>query len=73
MYQRLAIRSRWALATTIATCAVLHAGPAFESEPKIRANPNAAVPLAAIVDFEANGPVHSVLSISDGEREWVLN
>ncbi len=73
MNRHLAFRSRWALSTTIATCAVLHAGPAFESEPTIRANPNAAVPLAAIVDFEANGPVHSVLSISDGEREWELN
>lgn len=69
----LAIRSPWTLVTTIASCAVLNAGPAFESEPTIRPNPNAAVPLAAIVDFEANGPVHSVLSISDGEREWVLN
>ena len=73
MNRKLAIRFPRALVATIASCAVLSAGPAFESEPTIRTNPNAAVPLSAILDFEANGPVHSVLSILDGGREWMLS
>ncbi|MDE0626448.1 MAG: aryl-sulfate sulfotransferase [Bryobacterales bacterium] len=72
MTERIASRTRRVLAAAIASCAVLIAGPAFETEPSIRANPNLAVPLAAIVAFEASEPVMTTLAVSDGEREWTL-
>ncbi|MFQ5734168.1 MAG: aryl-sulfate sulfotransferase, partial [Planctomycetaceae bacterium] len=42
--------------------------PRFLKPPTIRANPNRAVPLAAIVRFVADRPVSVSLKISDGKR-----
>lgn len=47
-------------------------GPQFSARPTITANPNAAVPQAAVVRFEANGLVRTTLTVSDGDRSWEL-
>ncbi len=47
-------------------------GPQFSTPPSVAANPNPTVPQAAVVRFEANGPVATTLTVSDGERTWEL-
>ncbi len=47
-------------------------GPQFSTPPSVVPNPNPAVPQAAVVRFEANGPVATTLTVSDGERSWEL-
>lgn len=56
-----------------ATCPELVGEPTFQTQPTIRANPNPAVPLAAIVSFEAAQPVQTTLTVSDGGRQWTLD
>ena len=46
--------------------------PAFVVPPTVAANPNPSVPLAAVVRFAVDGPVHTVVKVSDGEREWEI-
>ncbi len=53
-------------------CAGCFSGPSFDTTPSIEANPNPAVPQAAVVKFEADSPVKTTLTISDGERSWEL-
>ena len=47
-------------------------GPEFEEAPTITANPNPAVPQAAVVRFKAEYATHMVLEVSDGENDWSL-
>ena len=44
----------------------------FTASPTILQNPNPSVPLAAIVRFEVNQPVCTVVEVSDGEYRWAL-
>jgi hypothetical protein len=44
--------------------------PTFTAAPTIAANPNRAVPLAAIVSADTNEPAVLLIQISDGNREW---
>jgi arylsulfate sulfotransferase len=46
------------------------APPIFEQDPSVMQNPNAAVPLAAILSFETDQPVETVVTVADGERTW---
>ena len=48
-------------------------GPSFIEAPVVEANPNPAVPLAAVVRFEASGPVETRLSVTDGTNAWELD
>jgi hypothetical protein len=41
--------------------------PAFVEPPKVEANPNPRVPLAALVSFSVGEPVATVLEVSDGD------
>lgn len=61
--------------TFLAVVAVLGgcgAGPGFVEPPTIAANSNPAVPQAAVVRFEADGPVTTTLTVSEGDRAWNL-
>jgi arylsulfate sulfotransferase len=50
-----------------------HSGlPAFVDPPQVAPNPNPAVPLAAVVRFQADRPVETRLEVSDGAHRWVL-
>jgi len=52
---------------------LLHAAvPVFREPPRITANPNPAVPLAAVLKFAASQPVRTTISISDGGNSWQL-
>jgi hypothetical protein len=44
----------------------------FLSGPEVRANPNPAVPLAAILTFEANGRVETRIEITTGDNRRVI-
>jgi len=46
------------------------AAPAFEQGPSVIQNPNAAVPLAAVLSFETDQPVDTTVTVADGERIW---
>ncbi len=48
-------------------------GPSFEVGPNLAANPNPSVPLAAVVRFEADGPVDTRIDVSDGVNAWTLD
>ena len=61
-----------AIAVATALFPALTGETTFHTQPTIRPNPNPAVPLAAIVSFETTEPVHTTLTVSDGEREWSL-
>ncbi|MEZ5394411.1 MAG: aryl-sulfate sulfotransferase [Bryobacterales bacterium] len=45
-------------------------GPSFTEGPILTANPNPAVPLAAVVSFTTPEPVETTLSITDGTHSW---
>ena len=72
MTPRISALSWAALAAAVLCCPALADGPKFRTQPTIQSNPNAAVPLAAIVSFETPEPVHTTLTVSDGERRWML-
>ena len=57
----------------VAICPKLVGKPAFLTQPTIQPNPNPAVPLAAIISFEATEPVQTTLWITDGGRKWSLD
>src|SRR5215510_10807886 len=44
----------------------------FTTQPTVKPNPNPAVPLAAVVNFTATAPVDTSVTVSDGERKWVV-
>ncbi len=44
--------------------------PTFTVPPTIYQNPNPRVPLAAVVRFSTDEPVHTKINISDGKRTW---
>ena len=44
--------------------------PKFSKAPKIEANPNPSVPLAAIVSFKSKTPTKAIYTISDGHETW---
>ncbi|MEM9235105.1 MAG: aryl-sulfate sulfotransferase, partial [Pseudomonadota bacterium] len=44
----------------------------FTTPPTIYQNPNPIVPLAAIIEFEANRPVETTFSLNDGRDSWTL-
>ncbi len=52
--------------------ALLAAGPAFVEPPSVMANPNPAVPLAAVLRFKVSEPVATLIDISDGKNSWQL-
>ncbi len=55
-------------------CAVtLAAAPKFVEPPILVANPNAAVPLAAVLKFSAGRTVRTTISITDGKHSWELH
>lgn len=45
----------------------------FQSDPVISPNPNPRAPLVAVVSFVTAQPVSTAISISDGERDWVID
>lgn len=45
----------------------------FTTAPVVSANPNPAVPLAAVLRFSAGEPVDTTIRISDGKHEWELS
>ena len=45
----------------------------FTVPPTVSPNPNPGVPLAALLRFCVNKPVRTVVSVSDGERQWDLH
>ena len=47
-------------------------GLQFTVAPTLEPNPNEAAPLAAVLTFEANQPVKTTITISDGDRERVV-
>ncbi len=47
--------------------------PAFTEAPTVIANPNPAVPLAAVVRFAADRPVTTTIHVTDGKHAWDLN
>ncbi|MBK7931531.1 MAG: aryl-sulfate sulfotransferase [Bryobacterales bacterium] len=48
------------------------AAPRFIEEPSVAANPNASVPLAAVVHFAASEAVSTLVEVSDGKNAWTL-
>ena len=52
------------------SCAV--AAPKFVRPPVVSANPNPAVPLAAVLTFTADQPVSTAVAVSDGKHSWQL-
>ncbi|MDM8564445.1 aryl-sulfate sulfotransferase [Candidatus Halobeggiatoa sp. HSG11] len=44
--------------------------PIFTVLPTIHQNPNPSVPLAAVIKFATDEPVHTVINVSDGKRVW---
>lgn len=46
--------------------------PQFATAPVVAANPNPAVPLAAVVTFAPTEPVSTTIEVSDGEHDWRL-
>lgn len=52
--------------------APLFGAPQFVRPPVILENPNPAVPLAAVVRFEASEPVEAEFTVSDGKHRWTL-
>ena len=64
-------RLRWL--GVLAAMAPAAGGAVFTRAPEIAANPNASVPLAAVVRFAADAPVRTALRISDGQRKWELS
>ena len=46
--------------------------PSFLVEPVLGPNPNRAVPLAALVEFEASAPVTALIDVTDGDHAWQL-
>jgi arylsulfate sulfotransferase len=53
-------------------CSACGGGPSFTVEPTVAPNPNPAVPLAAVVTFQASEPVATTLSVSDETHFWEL-
>ena len=47
-------------------------GPVLTAPVSVEANPNAAVPLAAVVRFASQAPVATTIEVSDGEHSWTL-
>lgn len=56
-----------ALAASFLACS---SGPGITQPVAVEANPNPAVPLAAVVRFAADGPVSTTVGVTDGEHEW---
>ncbi|MGH9577317.1 MAG: aryl-sulfate sulfotransferase, partial [Terriglobales bacterium] len=46
--------------------------PAFTAAPSVQRNPNARVPLAAVLSFSADRKVATSVEISDGSRIWEI-
>ena len=46
--------------------------PSFVAGPVLEPNPNPAVPLAAVLEFEASAPVTALIEVTDGEHKWQL-
>lgn len=76
--------NRWievggAMLITFCGCSVMSAGaadseaPRFTEAPQVSANPNRAVPLAAVLRFSVGEPVRTAISVSDGKHEWQLD
>ncbi|MSV28607.1 MAG: hypothetical protein EXQ52_07660, partial [Bryobacterales bacterium] len=64
----IAMRTSWLLAP-LAFGVILHAAE-FTSAPSLIPNPNAEVPLAALVRFTASTPVTTTVTVSEGSRQW---
>ncbi len=58
------------LALLLVSCSA--GGPEFVEPPVVSANPNPAVPQAAVLRFETAVPVETILHVSDGENAWEL-
>ena len=46
--------------------------PSFVAGPVLEPNPNPAVPLAAVLEFEAFAPVTALIEVTDGDHKWQL-
>jgi arylsulfate sulfotransferase len=61
---------------TVLTVALLagvaSAAPRFLQPPSLSANPNASVPLAAVLEFKTDRPVTALIDITDGKHSWQL-
>ncbi|MEP7362878.1 MAG: aryl-sulfate sulfotransferase [Acidobacteriota bacterium] len=62
---------RSALALILVAGAV-SAAPRFTTPPALAANPNPSVPLAAILTFQADQPVTTLIDVTDGKHSWQL-
>ena len=46
--------------------------PSFRTDPVLRANPNLAVRLAAVLEFESDSPATVLIDVTDGDNSWRL-
>ncbi len=63
-------------ALVLAGCAALTRPAAplrVVEQPRVSANPNPAVPLAAVVSFDVNRPVSTTIEINEGAHRWSLH
>ncbi len=59
------------LAFTMVSGACSHS-PSFVAGPVLQPNPNPAVPLAAVLEFEASVPVIALTEVTDVDHKWQL-
>ena len=64
---------RFLVAAFAAVLAGCSSGPGITEPVTLEANPNPAVPLAAVVKFAADRPVTTTIRVSDGANEWTLD
>ena len=64
--------SRIIAASAAAALASCSSDPLISGPVSVHANPNPAVPLAAVVTFEADGAVATSIDVTDGSNGWTL-
>lgn len=47
--------------------------PVFKVKPTVSMNPNLSVPLAAVLRYTADRKVSTIVTVSDGDRNWEIN
>ena len=69
IFKGIILFSSWLGIFSLASC-IENKPPQFTISPTIYQNPNPRVPLAAIIKFSTNEPVHTKINVSDGKRTW---
>ena len=68
----MAISKATALLAVAIVAGACSQSPSFVSGPVLSPNPNPAVPLAAVLEFNASVPVTALIEVSDGDHKWQL-